>query len=51
MKAVRYMHLFLKLRRDRGCKGSEALFRHIAGFAQTLLPRTDLISYGIDGVL
>lgn len=51
MKAVRYMDVFLKLHRDRGCKGSDAIFRQIAGFAQTLLPRTDLISYGIDGVL
>lgn len=50
MKAVRYMHLFLKLHRDRGCNGSETLFRHIVRFAQALLPHDELISYGIFGV-
>ena len=47
MKAIRYMHLFLKLHRDRGCKRSESLFRNITRFAQCLLPHDELLRYGI----
>lgn len=46
-KAILYMDMFLRLRRDNGCTGSEALFSRIVKFAQYLLPREELTQYGI----